>query len=90
MPMELFEKRCRHVIASRKAYAVIQPRKNVKPWKDRRIRSLQRHELLKMVKYLGRTIWKKWFGCHWRSLVENEMNCIKLLGDKLNARNFYS
>lgn len=83
-------KLCRQVIASRKAYAVIPARKNSKPWKDTRIRSLQRNELLKMVKHLGRTIWKKWSGYHRRSLVETKMHCIKLLGDKLSARNFYS
>jgi hypothetical protein len=33
---------------------------------------------------------KKWSGYHRRSLVETKMNCIKLLGDKLSARNFQS
>ncbi|EXI09636.1 transposase IS4 family domain protein [Acinetobacter baumannii 655555] len=37
-----------------------------------------------------RTIWKKWSGYHRRSLVETKMHCIKLLGDKLSARNFQS
>ncbi|EXE09574.1 putative transposase [Acinetobacter baumannii 1106579] len=69
---------------------MIPPRKNVKPWKDKKMGSLERNELLRTVKCLGRTIWKKWSGYHRRSLVETKMHCIKLLGDKLSARNFQS
>ena len=52
--------------------------------------SLERNELLRTVKRLGRTIWKNWSGYHRRSLIENKMHYIKLLGDKLRARNFQS
>ncbi|WP_264077364.1 IS5 family transposase, partial [Acinetobacter baumannii] len=83
-------KQCRQVIADRQAHAVIPPRKNAKPWKDKKMSSLERNELLRTVKCLGRTIWKKWSGYHRRSLVETKMHCIKLLGDKLSARNFQS
>ena len=83
-------KYCRKVISDRQAYAVIPLRKNAKLWKDKKLRSLERNELLKTVKYLGRTIWKKWSGYHRRSLVETKMHCIKLLGDKLSAKNFQS
>lgn len=38
------------------AHAVIPPRRNAKPWKDKRARSVERNKLLKMVKRLGRTI----------------------------------
>jgi len=69
---------------------VIPPRKNAKPWKDTKSSSLERNELLRTVKRLGRTLWKKWSGYHRRSLVETKMNCIKLLGDKLSARSFDS
>jgi hypothetical protein len=69
---------------------VIPPRKNAKPWKDKKLRSLERNELLKTLKFLGRTILKKWSGYHRRSLVEAKMHCIKLLRDKLSARNFQS
>lgn len=52
---------------------------------------MQRNELLKTVKRLGRAIWKKWSGYHRRSWIETKMYCIKLLGDnKLSARNFQS
>ena len=83
-------KQCRQVIADRQAHAVIPPRKNAKPWKDTKTSSLERNELLRTVKRLGRTIWKNWSGYHRRSLIENKMHYIKLLGDKLRARNFQS
>lgn len=81
-------KYCRQVILDRDAHAVIPPRKNAKPWKDMKLRSLEWNELLKTVKRLGRSLWKKWSGYHRRSLVESKMHCIKLLGDKLTARSF--
>ena len=83
-------KQCRQVIADRQAHAVIPPRKNAKPCKDTKTSSLERNELLRTVKRLGRTIWKNWSGYHRRSLVETKMHCIKLLGDKLSSRNFQS
>ena len=83
-------KQSREVIADRQAHAVIPPRKNAKPWKDTKSNSLERNELLRTIKRLGRTLWKKWSGYHRRSLVETKMHCIKLLGDKLTARSFPS
>ena len=83
-------KQCRQVIADRQAHAVIPPRKNAKPWKDTKAHSQGRNELLRTVKRLGRTLWKKWSGYHHRSLIETKIHCIKLLGDKLSARNFDS
>ncbi len=65
-------KQCRQVIADRQAHAVIPPRKNAKPWKDTKTSSLERNELLRTVKRLGRTLWKKWSGYHRRSLVETK------------------
>lgn len=52
-------KECRQVIADRQAYAVIPPRKNAKAWKDNKTGSLERNKLIKTVKCLGRTLWKK-------------------------------
>ncbi|RLL27686.1 IS4/IS5 family transposase, partial [Acinetobacter cumulans] len=83
-------KQCRQVIADRQGHAVIPPRKNAKPWKDTKSSSLERNELLRTIKRLGRTLWKKWSGYHRRILVETKMHCIKLLGDKLSARSFDS
>ena len=81
---------CRQVISDRHAHAVIPPSKNARPWKDKKLGSLERNELLKTIKRLGRMLWKKWSGYHRCSLVETKMHCIKLLGDKLSARNFQS
>ena len=81
-------KHCRKVILDRQAYGVIPPRKNAEPWKDKQAKSIERNELFKTAKCLGRAIWKKWSGYHRRSLVEIEMHCVKLLGDKLKARSF--
>ena len=83
-------KQCRQVIVDWQAHAVIPPRKNAKSWKDKRTYSLERNEVLRTVKRLGRTIWKNWSGYHRRSLVETKMHCVKLLRDKLSARNFQS
>ena len=69
---------CRQVISDRQAHAVIPPRKNAKPWKDSKINSIERNELLQTVKHLGRTLRKKWSGYHRRGLVETKMHCIKL------------
>ncbi|QZM13915.1 Mobile element protein (plasmid) [Acinetobacter lwoffii] len=66
---------------------MIPPRKNAKPWKDIKAHSRERNELLRTVKCLGRTIWKKWSGYHRQSLLETKMHCIKLLGDKLCSMN---
>jgi hypothetical protein len=51
-------KQCRQVIADRQAHAIIPPRKNAKPWKDIKVHSQERNELLKTVKRLGRALWK--------------------------------
>ncbi len=56
--MELDTKQCRQVIADRQAHAVIAPRKNAKPWKDTKSSSLERNELFRTIKRLGRTLWK--------------------------------
>lgn len=83
-------KQYRPLIADRQAHAVIPLRKNARTWKDTKTHSQERNELLRTVKRLGRTLWKKWSGYHCRSLVETKMHCIKLLGDKLSARKFDS
>ena len=87
-------------IAARGAAAIIPPRKNAKPWKpgeppelSRRNEAPARHRNI-----VGRTIWRPLSaascGCacravdHRRSRVESKMNCIKLLGQSLMARDF--
>ena len=81
-------RKCYEAIAARGAAAVIAPRKNAKPWNPTSPGAVARNEALRASKYLGRAIWRRWSGYHRRSRVESKMNCIKLLGQSLMARNF--
>ena len=79
---------CRDAIANRGADAVIPPRRNAKPWKKNSPGAAGRNEALRAISRLGRTIWQRWSGYHRRSRAETKMNCMKLLGQKLAARDF--
>jgi transposase len=79
---------CRDAIADRGAEAVIPPRRNAKPWKKDSPGATGRNEALCAIKRLGRTIWRRWSGDHRRSRAETKMNCMKLLDQKLMARDF--
>ena len=79
---------CRDAIASRGADAIIPPRRNAKPWNRGSPGAGARNEALRATKRLGRAIWRRWGGHHRRSRAETKMNCMKLLGQKLAARNF--
>ena len=81
-------RRCHDVIAARNAHAVIPPRKNAKPWKPTSAGAIARNEAVNASRYLGRAIWRRWSGYHRRSRVETKMNCVKLLGQSLMARDF--
>ena len=81
-------RKCHEAIAARNATAVIPPRKNAKPWKPTSAGAVARNEALRASRYLGRAIWRRWSGYHRRSRVESKMNCIKLLGQSLMARDF--
>ena len=74
--------------AERGADAVIPPRKNAKPWKTVTAGAVARNEALRASKYLGRALWRRWSGYHRRSLAETKMHCVKLLGQRLMARDF--
>jgi transposase len=93
-------RKCHDAIADRGAHAVIPPRRNAKPWKTITAGALAivlgpmadngspRNEALRASKYLGRAIWRRWSGYHRRSRVETKMHCVKLLGQRLMARDF--
>jgi len=83
-------RRCHDAVADRGAHAVIPPRKNARPWKPSTAGAIARNEALRASKYLGRAIWRKWSGYHRRSRAETKMHCVKLLGQKLMARDFYA
>lgn len=81
-------RKCHDAIAERGAYAVIPPRKNAKPWKTTTAGAVARNDALRTAKYLGRALWRRWSGYHRRSRVETKMHCVKLLGQRLMARDF--
>ena len=81
-------RKCHDAIAERGANAVISPRKNAKPWKAITAGAVARNEALRASKYLGRALWRRWSGYHRRSRVETKMHCVKLLGQRLMARDF--
>lgn len=93
-------RKCHDAIADRGAHAVIPPRKNAKPWKTITAGALAivlgpmadkgspRNEALRAAKYLGRALWRRWSGYLRRSRVETKMHCVKLLGQRLMARDF--
>ena len=81
-------RKCHDVIAARGAAAIIPPRKNAKPWKPDTAGAIARNDILRTSKRVGRTIWRRWSGYHRRSRVETKMHCLKLLGQRLSARNF--
>ena len=81
-------RKCHDAIAARGAAAIIPPRKNAKPWKPDTPGAIARNEALRTSKRVGRTIWRRWSGYHRRSRAETKMYCIKLLGQRLSARDF--
>jgi hypothetical protein len=81
-------RKCHDAIAERGASAVIPPRKNAKPWKPDTAGAVARNEALRASRRLGRTIWRRWSGYHRRSRAETKMHCVKLLGQRLTARDF--
>ena len=81
-------RKCHDAIAARGAAAIIPPRKNAKPWKPDTPGAIARNEALRASKRFGRTIWRRWSGHHRRCRVETRMHCLKLLGQRLSARDF--
>lgn len=81
-------RKCHDAIAERGAHAVIPPRKNAKPWKAITAGAIARNEALRASKHLGRALWRRWSGYHRRSRAETKMHCVKLLGQRLMARDF--
>jgi hypothetical protein len=81
-------RKCHDAIAARGAAAVIPPRKNAKPWKPDTAGAIARNEILRTSKRVDRAIWRRWSGYHRRSRAETKMHCLKLLGQRLSARDF--
>lgn len=81
-------RKCHDAIAARGAAAIIPPRKNARPWKPDTAGAIARNEILRTTKRVGRSIWRRWSGYHRRSRAETKMHCVKLLGQRLFARDF--
>ena len=75
-------------IAARGAAAIIPPRKKAKPWKPDTAGAIARNKLLRTSRRVGRTIWRRCSGYHRRSRAETKRHCLKLLGQRLTARDF--
>ncbi len=97
-------RRCHEAIATRGAAAIIPPRRNAKPWKPDTAGAVARNEALRASRRFGRTVWRRWSGYHRPSRAEigggsgNDpgdrlpdawMHCVKLLGQRLSARDFH-
>ena len=79
---------CRDTIASRGAEAIIPPSRNAKSRKKDSPSAAVRKEALRAIKRFGRTLSRKCSRYHRRNRVETKLNCMKLLGQKLVARDF--
>jgi hypothetical protein len=81
-------RKCHEAIAGRNAHAVIPPRKNAKLWKPDTPGAVARNEAVQASAYLGQPLWRRLCDYHGRSRVETKVNCLKLLGQRLAARDF--
>ncbi len=81
-------RKCHQAVAARGAAAIIPPRKNAKPWKPDTPGAIARNEALRASRRFGRTLWRRWSGYYRRSRAETKMHCVKLLGQRLTARDF--
>jgi hypothetical protein len=93
-------RKCHDAIAARGAAAFghsfepvavmpsLPPRKNARPWKPDSPGAIARNEALRASRRFGRTIWRRWSGYHRRSRAETRIHCVKLLGQRLMARDF--
>ena len=81
-------RRLHNVIVARGAVVIIPPRKNAQLWKPTTAVAIARNEAVRACKYLGLALWRKLTGYHrWRRAQTN-MNCVKMLGQGLMARDF--
>jgi hypothetical protein len=62
--------------------------KNAQPWRLTTAGAIARNDAVRASKYLGRALRRNWSGYHRRSRVETKMHCVKLLGQRLMARDF--
>lgn len=73
-------------ILERDAEPIIPIRQNGRTWKPDWPAAISRNEILKTTRCLGRALWKKWTGYHARSRIEEQMNRLKLFGERIMSR----
>ena len=61
-------------------------RRNGRLWKEDCSAASARYEILRATRRLGRTVWKRWSGCHVRSRIEAKMRCLKSFGERIASR----
>ena len=81
-------RKCHDAIAGHGADAVIPTRGNAKPWKPDTVGARARNDIPRATRHLGRALWRRWSGYHRRSRIKTKMNGLKLLGQRLMARDF--
>jgi hypothetical protein len=81
-------RKCHDAIAARGAAAIIPPRKNARPWKPDTAGAIARNEILRTSKRVGRPIWRRWSGYPRRNRAATRMHCVKILGQRLSARQY--
>lgn len=81
-------RKCHDAIAERSAAAVIPPCRNAKLWKADSAEAAARNETPRASKHLGRALSGRSSGYCRRSRAETKMLSVKLLGQRLMARDF--
>jgi hypothetical protein len=75
-------------IAARAPAAVVPPRRNGKPRRERTAGATARGEARRRCRRLGRTIRKRRTGCHRRNPVAAKVRCLELNGGRVLSRDF--
>ena len=60
---------------------IIPTQKNGSLWKESCPAACARNDSLRVTRYYGRAIWKRWAGYHARSRIEAKMRCLKSFGE---------
>jgi hypothetical protein len=81
-------RKCHDSIAAHGVAAITPPRENAKPWNPNTPGAVARNDILRTPRRLGRTIGRRLSGYHRRSRADTKMHCVRLLGQRLSARDF--
>ena len=79
-------RRCHTALIARDAEAIIPVRRNGRLRKEDGPAARARNQILPASQRFGRTLRKRWSGCHARRRGEAKMRCLKALGERIMAR----